>query len=137
MGSGMNNSVLTLKTMRDTLYAGGVFTIADASTSLFISQWKLTPASVMSDISYQSERFNLYPNPVQNKLWISGNATMNQNKVLNFTLFDPLGREIIKKENIKDEINFEDKNISPGLYFYKITDRSSAALKEGKIIFAD
>jgi hypothetical protein len=137
LGSGMNNNVLTLKTLRDTLYAGGIFTVADASTSLFISQWKPTPASVMGDISYQSERFNLYPNPVQNKLWISGNATMNQNKVLNFTLYDPLGREIIKKENVRDEINFEGRNISPGLYFYKITDKNNVVLKEGKIIFAD
>jgi hypothetical protein len=136
MGSGMNNGILTLQTMADTLYAGGLFTTADGNTSLFISEWKPNLLSV-NDNMYETDNISLYPNPVQNKLWVSTNTTMNQNKKLNFTLFDAIGREVIKKENVKDEINFGGSTISPGLYFYKVTDQNNVVLKEGKIVFSE
>jgi len=136
MGTGMNNEVKTLRGVRDTLYAGGSFTTADANVALFIAQWK--PSSGMSITSHgnQNGSFMLYPNPVQNKLIVRGNA-IPANKTFTFTLYDGPGKEVMRKEKLGDEIYFDRKAILPGLYFYKITDTDNKVIEQGKIIFAD
>lgn len=138
MGSGMNNSVYALAVMKDTLYAGGVFTISGGVNTTFISQWSPTMLSAMYMGDYNaSDAFMLFPNPAAKDLHIRSRSTGFDNAVFNFVLTDPLGREISKINNGRHEIILERKDISAGVYFYKITDRNNVLLQEGKILFAD
>lgn len=134
MGLGMNAQVQSLAGVRDTLYAGGLFTTADANVAMFIAQWKPSAATLSNNTFAETDHITLYPNPVQQKLFIHSKSSGD---VINFTLYDAPGKEIMRKEHVRDEINFDRKNILPGLYIYKITNQQGVVLKQGKIVFTN
>jgi len=65
----------------------------------------------------QSENSTLivYPNPVQDILYINTNY-----KNYTFSLFDPLGRLIITKENVSNSQYIDNSIFSTGIYFLRI-----------------
>ncbi|HWY37855.1 MAG TPA: T9SS type A sorting domain-containing protein [Bacteroidia bacterium] len=134
--TGMNNTVYALETMGDTLYAGGVFTTAGGITSAFVSQWK--PGGVMHiNSEYLQKAIKVYPNPSCNAVYfVLGNELKTKGDI-NIMLLDALGREVSKAEHVKGACTMERKNISAGLYFYRITGEDNSVLQEGKIIFTD
>jgi hypothetical protein len=136
MGLGMNGQVQTLAAVRDTLYAGGLFTAADNNAALFIAQWKPNMLTMSSNALGETDPITLYPNPVQNKLYVRGQGFSSKSS-MNFTLYDAPGNVIMHKESVKDEISFDALRIHPGLYIYKITGRDGSVIKQGKIMFGN
>jgi hypothetical protein len=136
MGLGMNGQVQTLAAVRDTLYAGGLFTTADNNATLFIAQWKPNMLTMSSTSMGETDPIALYPNPVQNKLYVRAHGFSSKSS-MNFTLLDGPGNVIMHKENVKDEISFDAQSMRPGLYIYKITASDGAVIKQGKIIFGN
>lgn len=134
MGLGMNAQVLTLSAVRDTLYAGGLFTTAGGNAALFIAQWQPNMQTLSTHSLNESAGIVLYPNPVQNKISVRAKGFAAGGS-MNFSLYDGPGKEIMHRENVKDEISFDRKNILPGVYFYKITNNEGAVLTQGKVVF--
>ncbi len=128
MGTGMNNEVQTLSALRDTLYAGGSFTTADGNLTLFIAQWIPSLIGVSTHFSQKTD-LSVYPNPAKNKIWIKGDVV---NDGVQFCLYDLTGREVLKKDRIKGEVDLGD-DLLPGIYFYKIR-KGKAVLDQGRLI---
>jgi hypothetical protein len=140
MGTGMNNSVYALASLGDTLYAGGLFTSAGGESTPFIAEWvsssSLARAMSVNKMNDGTDQFDVFPNPSQNNVWIRNNSK-SQNAVCSFVLQDALGREVARADNFKQVLNFERKNISAGLYFYKILNAENVSVQEGKILFTE
>lgn len=139
LGTGMNNTVYTVETMNDTLYAGGFFTTAGDNFTLFVAQWSQSPTHVSSLGGNEMKEafFNMYPNPVDDHLvlilkpdFVKGNETE-----FDLLLTDLTGREVMKQENINAEIFFNRETIPPGLYLYKIISKDRSLIQQGKLSF--
>lgn len=139
LGSGTNNSVLALTTLHDTLYAGGMFPVAGGNATPFIAKWIPSPASFISNsgLEFENGRFALFPNPLEDRLYIKNtNEGLQKNgNAYSFILFDLMGREIMKGNNINNEIIFERNKITSGLYIYKIVDDQNIVVQQGKLSF--
>lgn len=78
----------------------------------------------------QLENLLVYPNPFYANLHISN--PLNENAY--FLMFDALGRQIVKETILHSELNINMKNISSGIYFYKIQLLNGAIIKTGSLI---
>ncbi len=139
LGSGTNNTVLALATLHDTLYAGGLFPVAGGNATPFIAEWIPSPASFISatNMEFEKGEFVLYPNPVQNHLFIK-NSVIDYSKngeIYSFVVYDLTGREIFNSSIVKNEIVFDRDKISSGLYIYKISDNKNTIIQQGKLSF--
>jgi len=78
-----------------------------------------TSFNVLAIGDYQLQNIALFPNPVNNKLTITG--IQNNSSVLNAKLVSITGKEIFKKQltNSKNKINMQ--SLSAGIYFLDIT----------------
>lgn len=131
MGLGMNAAVNSLEALRDTLYAGGNFTTADGNLALFVAQWKPSAATLSGAGVYTTASLVLFPNPAQNRIWISDRLKRSD---LLFTLYDASGRKILAADRAGHEIDLSGEHIEPGLYIYKISSLSSGTLQQGKLV---
>jgi hypothetical protein len=136
LGTGMNNSVTTLETLQDTLYAGGTFTIAGDVVSLFAAQWQPGNLSV-SVIDLDSENDNafvtLYPNPAEDHIRIAKAPGLDPQMKFDLVLTDLLGREILKVENVSEDVYLDRTEVPTGMYIYRIISKDLTMLQQGKI----
>lgn len=65
-------------------------------------------------IDKTSDNFDIYPNPLSNKLLIK-NPNNNEG---NLVIFDSFGKNVLSLNRIENEINVQ--NFAPGIYFVKI-----------------
>jgi hypothetical protein len=132
--TGTDLAVQASAVLTDTLYAGGLFTTAGGNLTPFVAEW--TPESSSVVLSDNNRELNPsvlpYPNPVSEKLLIKFSEGFDKNNCA-FKLFDLLGKEILNT-HLSEEINFDRKNISSGLYIYRITD-GNQILSQGKLSF--
>jgi trimeric autotransporter adhesin len=138
LGNGTNNSVLGLGSLGDTLYAGGVFTHADTSITLFIAQWVPDTASVATSLpEKESSIFSVFPNPVKDHLKIkcADNENSIKDNQSSFILYDILGIKILEIKNIGEDLYFNRSGIKDGLYLYKIADKNNVLIRQGKLSF--
>jgi len=138
LGTGTNNSVLSLATMHDTLYAGGLFPVAGGNAAPFIAEWIPDESSFISVTNLEANEmeFILYPNPADDNLHIKTKKEnfMKDGETYFFKMYDLTGREIYKCD-IKNEITIGRNNISSGLYIYKIISNENDLIQQGKISF--
>lgn len=136
LNQGMNNSVYALTTLVDTLYAGGLFTTADAITTPFVAQWvpTATTTTFLNDHALSGHRFTLYPNPANEFMQI--HKPIDYNNGYHFTIYDYFGREVLRK-HAAGNILLDTKNFAAGLYLYRITGVDGETLQEGKIILTE
>ncbi len=89
---------------------------------------------IIGDISYitlGSEKVKLYPNPVKDFFTIEFSNPKNDKFILE--LFDNLGKQIMKKKNIKtDKINISKINLDKGIYYFKLFNDDE--IHTGKIL---
>ncbi len=87
-----------------------------------------TPLAIENENS-KEELFSVYPNPVQNELFIENKS----NKLFGFYLYDSTGKIVFTKSYINENNTLIFSDISEGFYFYKIfLDKN--IMKIGKII---
>jgi trimeric autotransporter adhesin len=139
LGTGMNNAVLALETLDDTLYAGGWFTQAGGDITLFISQWVPEPTHVSSinGIEKENNTFRIYPNPVDTRIVIQNKFTPVNGSAAeyDFILSDLLGNTVSVNKNITNEIGFDRTQIPSGLYLYKLVSKDNQVVQQGKLSF--
>lgn len=62
-----------------------------------------------------------FPNPVSDKLTISGNVLK---KGMDFILFDPLGKEVLRKSALEtSEISIDVSQLTSGVYIYQLMEK--------------
>jgi hypothetical protein len=88
--------------------------------------WAVYNSVVLSEPSFETKKFNLYPNPVTNILNIQGSNDVLQNARLE--LFDVTGKSL-SFETIATDANFVSINVShlnTGIYFLKINHKNAS-----------
>ncbi len=77
----------------------------------------------------ETARFNVYPNPVSNKLFIE---SLDSKENFDFILISASGKEVLRKKFLgKGEV--ETGNIPAGFYFYRIVNEKNSQVADGKI----
>lgn len=137
LGSGTNNTVLSLTALHDTLYAGGLFPAAGGIVTPFIAEWIPAAAAFISISDRESGKgvFTLYPNPMQNQLFVRSNHEnfTKGKKTYSFILFDIMGREVYQTNHMKNEMLIDRDHIPAGLYIYKIMSSDNEMVQQGKL----
>lgn len=81
--------------------------------------WNVNYTVGIENITVSNESIYLYPNPVNDKLWIAGN-----NLVPKIEIFDALGKCLLKLNEIPLSLNVS--SFSNGIYFIKIESKTSS-----------
>ena len=83
----------------------------------------INPLAVQNEIS-------LWPNPVSNTLHLNLNSNSDNSQ---FVVYDLLGNEVMKQNELKEINSFNTSNLSQGAYIYKVIMDNKTA-KAGKFI---
>ena len=77
----------------------------------------------LSNMDFPSQSISFWPNPVKDRLNITS-SEVNFSDKLTISLFDMLGREVIKKDNFgnNQNLNIDLSSLSKGLYILKLQD---------------
>lgn len=84
----------------------------------------------MQDIPKQTH-IPLYPNPFHEAGVLDASSVKSSDFF--FTIYDLMGREILKEEHLPGKIWIEGKSLGPGVYMYKISDKTGQ-IDSGKLI---
>lgn len=132
-----SNVVQQIAFFNDTMYVAGAFNIANGDGQNYIAKWiggnYVDTCGSTTDIpesNSNSVDFTLYPNP------LSGSGTFEAHGTdESFTLVicDQLGREVLRKVSNGIQLDFSTDGISPGLYYYSISQEGEVQ-KTGKMI---
>lgn len=83
---------------------------------------------------YPDQQVSIYPNPFSEESTLLVNRDLNN---ATLSLYDPLGREVKRTENISgSSIKLQRGNLAPGMYFIKLNQEGKTFFT-GKIIVAD
>lgn len=123
MGPGSRGAVITLNNAGDVLVGGisipggpifGPSTLPDSSAVLVA---KLGSSLTASHLSASQADINIYPNPADNKLYISFNAEAP----VHLKLHDLLGRTLTSEKITSDQPVIDISAVPPGLYYLQIS----------------
>lgn len=114
------NIIFTSSNMLDSAFVGlGSVLFLDSLNILY------NPVSVNSIDNYFSH--SVYPNPFSNTAIIS--LSNYNGNICDFVLYDILGNEVMKKENISsNNILIDRSNLPSGIYNYRITQHSTSSI---------
>ncbi|MCW3086152.1 MAG: hypothetical protein JWP12_3518 [Bacteroidetes bacterium] len=120
------------------LLLGGPFTTVGTDTIPYLAELiSNNHKSLM--LMADGSSYTLYPNPVDNDLWIRFNPGENadpQVELINFTLMDITGREVLQLNNINtDQMHIARNGLASGMYIYRITDKNNELIRQGKLTF--
>jgi hypothetical protein len=96
--------------------------------------WEYTPDSTtgVADFEFENSKVTVYPNPAKDFINISIPETENKN--LEITIIDALGRSVYKTQyeinNTKSEIKINLSNFLNGIYFVEVTNGKEKAIKK-------
>lgn len=76
--------------------------------------------SILNDISIESERFTLFPNPTKEYICIQ--AENNVTETVNIKLFDTQHRMVLESDNFNMKEELAINNLSSGLYYLLLND---------------
>lgn len=93
---------------------------------------KITYSGVLlNNTKSKFQKFSLYPNPASDNVKLAYSST---NQLVSIHVIDLQGKVILKEENITSHSTINISSLSNGLYFIKIFDKNSNALKTKKLI---
>jgi hypothetical protein len=138
LDSELNGNVTYFGIYNDDIYVLGSFEQCGPSDYSYVAEWiggdYVNSCSVPSGINYQTltgMNINISPNP------FSTYTILNVPKALinaTFTIFDILGNEIKRKQNLNgSQITITRDGLSGGMYLFYVTD-SNGLIGTGKII---
>ncbi len=102
---------------------GGHFTIPQGATQVIPTITSLPEASKDKLL-----RIDLYPNPVENRLFIQ----LKEDGIYNVSVADLSGKEILQTVLTGNSVDMQ--NLSPGIYLVTITDQKSGVKAVSKIV---
>jgi len=109
---------------------------SNAEDTVITHQAEIQVQEEKSQMQEQSQYFNIYPNPANNKLYIEYSFVSGVDKG-SITFYEVTGKQLhkhsLKGETGKIEIQVE--NWDGGLYFYMVRNKT-AVLRRGKLIVA-
>jgi endoglucanase len=79
--------------------------------------------TTMSSDSFTTSKVKLYPNPTSNSITIKGEKNMNQS----FSIFDQMGREVLKGKLNGNATEVNLSNFSNGIFILKIEGNKESA----------
>jgi hypothetical protein len=82
------------------------------------------------EVGQEDTGWQLYPNPLQNYLWVSGPVTTNAR----LRLFDSLGRPVLETSLAEAGRGLPVFHLPAGAYFYQVVDASGQPLQIGKLL---
>lgn len=112
---GNGSYTLTNSSTSVVLASGGSFA-SSQSTSFCVGSTGLSQFSETNEISSEGSRFEMYPNPVENVLFIDFNSTRN----VSYEVLDMNGRILFKGALENSQIDFSP--LSSGVYIMKVSD---------------
>ncbi|CAI8213374.1 MAG: Uncharacterised protein [Formosa sp. Hel1_33_131] len=100
-------------------------TSATASDDVFlIDNLEFAVFSTFSTSNYSSNAVKLYPNPAKGIV----NFSTVSNKALEVSVYDLLGKQVLRAENVQSQLNIS--SLNPGMYFVNMTQGSSVSTKK-------
>jgi hypothetical protein len=83
----------------------------------------------ISSINYNTEAILIFPNPNNGEFWLNIKRPLISAE---FILFNEAGQEVHKQKVNKDKNLVQTKDLSPGIYYYSITENKKVVAK-GKV----
>ena len=118
-----------------TLFSGTINSVNDNIKIRFISngtterimvdQFSWTDASTLSNKNFETEAFSVYPNPVTNGFV---NIKTTSNGPINVTVFDVLGKQVVKQTLTTNRLNVS--NLKAGMYLLNIEQNGASTTKK-------
>ena len=112
---------------RDTIATSRNWDVFDGSTPIVNTTYACPDFTIIEEMSANSLEINIYPNPASNNLNIECGERIN-----NLELYDAIGRMLIRKTNVLDNVSIDVSNLESGMYILKI--RTSNGSGEYKVI---
>jgi hypothetical protein len=89
-----------------------------------VFNYKVGEGCVLSIESFEASLFNVYPNPAKSVINISSMS----NEALEVSVYDLLGKQVLRAENIKSQLNIS--SLNPGLYILNMTQGSNSSIQK-------
>lgn len=122
LDQGVNNNILSLYNYNNELIAGGEFTQAGGDLINYVS--RITLSSDVSD--RKQEKYSVYPNPATNDYITLHTDSSLINAML--TIMSITGNNMIELTNLSgQEFNIDIRDLTPGVYFLKITKEDNSS----------
>ena len=89
-----------------------------------VFNYKVGEGCVLSTKTLETALFNVYPNPAKSVINISSTS----NEVFGVSVYDLLGKQVLRAENIKSQLNIS--SLNPGLYVLNMTQGSNSSTQK-------
>ena len=144
LGSILNNNIGTVEVYNNEIFIGGGFTLIDGDTLNYIAKWDGgsyvdncgTISSLVEEPNiYLEDEVKIYPNPISFSSILYLSDRLLKEKKLTFTLYNLLGQEVKRMENINtSQTKFHRPGLESGIYIYKVMSDDSI-ITFGKVVF--
>lgn len=89
-----------------------------------VFNYKVGEGCVLSTKTLETALFNVYPNPAKSVINISSAS----NEVFGVSVYDLLGKQVLRAENVKSQLNIS--SLNPGLYVLNMTQGSNSSTQK-------
>ena len=89
-----------------------------------VFNYKVGEGCVLGLETLETALFNVYPNPAKSVINISSTS----NEVFGVLVYDLLGKQVLRAENIKSQLNIS--SLNPGLYILNMTQGSNSSTQK-------
>lgn len=89
-----------------------------------VFNYKVGEGCVLSTETLETVLFNVYPNPAKSVINISSMS----NEALEVSVYDLLGKQVLRAENIKSQLNIS--SLNPGLYILNMTQGFNSSIQK-------
>jgi hypothetical protein len=134
--------VVSTASIKDALVAGGEFRgIGSASSINYLAGWVCGGGKMMAALTEtqqpEKQMFDLYPNPVENNLYLelSPEADEMREDAFSFTLSDITGRMVSSVVIKGSDPKFQRNGIPAGMYYYDLKNLNTGNIQKGKVVF--
>lgn len=105
----------TLLVDNTTYYASQIVNGCESNRSVNSNRLAVTVNLVLSNVSFETSSYKVYPNPVGDFVTVSNNETINS-----ITVYNTLGQEVMTSNPNAKEIKINTTKFSKGVYILKI-----------------
>lgn len=133
LGSGVDSTVLAVRTYGSDLWVGGIFKIAGGKQSFNFGHWN--PEVIYSGINeIKSDRFSVYPNPGKGEFVICEDIITSG--LLKLIILNSTGVEILNKNfnasDLRSGLRFNLSDNPDGIFYFVLSGESYQ--KSGKLV---
>ena len=89
-----------------------------------VFNYKVGEGCLLSTETLETALFNVYPNPAKSVI----NIASTSNEVFGVSVYDLLGKQVLRAENVKSQLNIS--SLNPGLYVLNMTQGSNSSTQK-------